>query len=78
MNLYVAGSYLAAFWSTVVIGCVTVPENWEYCLPVHRWLFPAVHDYMEARKPYASEKNILQSLERSNELERLDGFKAHD
>ena len=78
MNLYVAGSYLAAFWSTVVIGCVTVPENWEYCLPVHRWLFPAVHDYIEARKPYASEKKILQSLERSNELERLDGFKAHD
>ena len=78
MSLLSVSSYLTAFWSTAVIGCVTVPENWEYWLPVHKWLFPAVHDYIEARKPYASEKQILQSLEQSNELERLDGFKAHD
>ena len=68
MNLYVIWTYLTAFWATVVIGCLQ-PVNWRYCLPVQDWLFPAIGDYMRAREPYASERRILQSLERSDGLD---------
>ena len=33
--------YLTAFWNTVVINCVTVPENWKYCSKdLDVWLYP--------------------------------------
>ena len=73
MNLYVIWTYLTAFWATVVIGCLQ-PVNWRYCLPVQDWLFPAIGDYMRAREPYAFERRILQSLERSD---GLDGDRAN-
>lgn len=68
MSLYVLWSYLAAFWATVVIGCLQ-PVNLRYCLPVQDWLFPAIGDYMRAKEPYASERRILQSLEPSDGLD---------
>ena len=43
--------------------------NWQQCLPVHKWLFPAIGDYMRARDPYASERRILQSLEPDHGLD---------
>ena len=68
MSWYAVWSYASAFWTTVVIGC-TNPMNWEYCVRVDRWLIPAVGDMMRAKEPYASERRILQSLERSNGLD---------
>jgi hypothetical protein len=67
MNCYVVWSYLTAFWTTVVLNCLQ-PVNWKQCLPVQDWLFPAIADVIRAREPYASERRILQSLERSNGL----------
>jgi hypothetical protein len=65
-------SYLHAFWTTVVLNCVQ-PVNWQYCLPVQDWLFPAIGDYMrfKTEQPYASERKILQSLQQQEELKRI-------
>ena len=68
MSLYAIWTYLHAFWVTVVIGCLQ-PVNWQYCLRVQDWLFPAIGDVIRAREPYASERRILQSLERSDGLD---------
>lgn len=67
MSLYAIWSYLTVFWTTVVIGCLQ-SVNWQYCLPVQDWLFPAIGDYMRAKEPYASERRILQSMEHSDGL----------
>ena len=67
MSLYAIWSYLTALWTTVVIGCLQ-PVNWQYCLPVQNWLFPAIGDYMRAKEPYASERRTLQSMEHSDGL----------
>lgn len=75
MNLYWVWSYLVAFWSTVVVNCAH-PTNWKNCWPVSDWLIPYVHDYVDARSPYAKERKILESLERSDGLGRLDGGRA--
>jgi hypothetical protein len=74
MNLYWAWSYLVAFWTTVVMSCIQ-PANWRYCWPPD-WLIHGVHDYMRSRAPYSEERNILQSLERTNGLGGLDGGQA--
>ena len=68
MNWYVVWSYLTAFWTTVVLNCLQ-PVNWKYCLPVQDWLFPAIGDLIRAKEPYASERRILQLLERSDGLD---------
>ena len=59
--------YITAFWTTVVMNCLQ-PVNWEACLPVQDWLFPAIGDYIrfKTEEPYASEKRSLQQF-------RLDG-----
>jgi len=59
--------YITAFWTTVVMNCVQ-PVNWEACLPVQDWLFPAIGDYIrfKTEEPYASEKRFLRSV-------RMDG-----
>ena len=69
MNLYWLWSYLVAFWTTVVMSCIQ-PVNWSKCWPPD-WLMQGVHDYMRARAPYSEERNILQSLEKTD---GLDGF----
>ena len=68
MDLYWLWSYLAAFWSTVVVGCAQ-PTNWENCWPPHEWLLPYVVDYIDSRKPYAAEKEILQQRAKVAETE---------
>ncbi len=59
--------YISAFWTTVVMNCVQ-PVNWEACLPVHEWLFPAIGDLIQLKTEgiYASEKRALEQF-------RLDG-----
>ena len=72
MSWYVFWSNVTAFWTTVVMNCMQ-PVNWQYCLPVQDWLFPAIGDYILFRKeqPYASERRILQTLEEQEELKRI-------
>jgi len=62
--------YISAFWTTVVMNCVQ-PVNWQACLPVQDWLFPAIGDYIQfkSEEPYASEKRALKQF-------RLDGGQA--
>ena len=58
--------YITAFFQTVVISCMH-PLNWEACLPIQDWLFPAVHDYIRYKEGiYASERRKLEQF-------RLDG-----
>ena len=49
------------------MNCVQ-PVNWQACLPVQDWLFPAIGDYIrfKTEEPYASEKRALEQF-------RLDG-----
>jgi hypothetical protein len=57
--------YLQAFWSVVVMNCAQ-PINWEYCLPVHEWLFPAIQEaWVIKTNPdsiYQAEREIINSL----------------
>ena len=71
MNFYWAWSYLIGFWSTVIVNCAQ-PVNWQNCWPPD-WLIPYVHDYIDARRPYAKEREILKSVEQSDDLGRLAG-----
>ena len=63
-------SNISAFFYTVVLSCMH-PLNWEACLPVQDWLFPAIGDYIrfKSEEPYASEKRALEQF-------RLDGGQA--
>ena len=72
MSWFVFWSNVTAFWTTVVMNCIQ-PVNWQHCLPVQDWLFPAIGDYMSFRReqPYASERRILQSLQEQEELKRI-------
>jgi len=49
------------------MNCVQ-PVNWQACLPVHQWLFPAIGDLIQLKREgiYASEKRALEQF-------RLDG-----
>jgi len=58
-------SYISAFFYTVVVSCMH-PLNWEACLAMQDWLFPAIGDYIRLEEPYASEKRALEQF-------RLDG-----
>jgi len=57
-------SNISAFFYTVVVSCMH-PLNWEACLPVQDWLFPAIGDYIrfKTEEPYASEKRALRSVQ---------------
>ena len=59
-ELYWLLSYLAAFWTTVVVQCAK-PMNWDQCSRVNDWLVPWVREVTEMRKEgaYASEKKQL-------------------
>ena len=72
MSWYVVWSYLTAFWTTVVVGCMD-PYNFKHCVRVDQWLFPVVGDIMRAREPYVSERLYLKSLER---FDGLDDYQA--
>lgn len=65
-NLFVAASYVAALWSTLIVPCVTNPDNWEYCMnDWDVWLYPEIHrawDLMQGTEtPYQEEQQVLQS-----------------
>ncbi len=64
-------SYISAFFQTVVISCMH-PLNWEACLPVQDWLFPAIGDLIQLKREgiYASEKRALEQF-------RLDGGRTN-
>lgn len=59
-------NYVAAFWSMVVVPCVTVPSNWEQCSKIDQWLIPdLIHAWeLKTRKvvPYQAEKEYLNEL----------------
>ena len=59
-------NYVAAFWSTVVIPCTTVPTNWEYCSRIDEWLIPDLISAWELKTgkvvPYQTEKDYLNGI----------------
>ena len=61
-QLVVTQRYAQSFIRTVVIPCITRPENWEYCWPP-TWLVPYVQDAIDffTVEPYANEKAILNA-----------------
>ena len=60
-------NYVAAFWSTVVIPCTTVPANWEYCSRIDEWLIPELISAWELKTgkvvPYQTEKEYLNGID---------------
>lgn len=58
-------NYLAGMW-TVVVACVTVPENWEQCRKVDEWLLPEIqrgYDIWSGREViYQEEHDYLNGL----------------
>ena len=59
-------NYIILFFNMVVVPCVTVPENWEYCYKdMDVWLFPEIQRgwdlYTEREKPYQEEQEILEN-----------------
>jgi len=65
--MYTIINYATAFWSVVVMNCVQ-PQNWQYCLPVHEWLLPEIHQgiqiYFDKQMNflYKSEKDYLEKI----------------
>lgn len=60
-------NYIILFFNMVVVPCVTVPENWEYCYKdMDVWLFPEIQRgwdlYTEREQPYQEEKEILEDI----------------
>lgn len=60
-------NYIILFFNMVVVPCVTVPENWEYCYKdMDVWLFPEIQKgwdlYTEREQPYQEEKEILEDI----------------
>lgn len=60
LNFYWIWAYLVAIWN-VGVTC-SHPINWNNCWPPHEWIAPYVQDYIDARKPYAKEREILESM----------------
>ena len=65
-KIFIVWSYVVALWSTLIVPCVTVPENWKYCSKdLDVWLYPELvrgWDLITGREvPYQSEQEALQS-----------------
>ena len=59
--------YFSSFFNMVVVPCVTVPENWEYCYKdMDVWLLPEVERGAKMVfgefELYKEEKEILEEL----------------
>lgn len=67
MSWFVFWNNVAAFWS-VLVACLQ-PVNWQYCLPMQDWLFPAIGERIRDGHPYEVKHGLLQSLERSDGLD---------
>ena len=40
-KLFMICIYLQALWTTLIVPCVTIPENWKYCTQdLDVWLYP--------------------------------------
>ena len=66
-KLFMICMYLQAMWNTLIIPCVTVPENWKYCTKdLDVWLFPELVRGWEALQGdlclYCEEKEKLNDL----------------
>ena len=68
--LYQIYSYLLAVWTTLVVPCVTIPHNWQYCFnDWDVWLYPEIRrawDLMQGDEvPYQEEKEYLENINNS-------------
>jgi len=59
-------NYIISFIGMVVIPCVTVPQNWEYCSKDWDvWLYPEIQrgfDMLtEKELPYQDERELLET-----------------
>ena len=59
-------NYIISFIGMVVIPCVTVPQNWEYCTKDWDvWLYPEIQrgfDMLtEKELPYQDERELLET-----------------
>ena len=57
--------YLQAIWGTLIVPCVTNPENWKACFTKHdEWLIPELVRGFElwrgVEAPYSEEADILE------------------
>ena len=66
IKLFVVWSYVVTIWKTLLVPCITNPENWKYCAnDWDVWLYPEIHrawNLMQGtEKPYQEERAVLQS-----------------
>jgi len=59
-------NYIILFFNMVVVPCVTVPENWNYCYKnMDVWLYPEIQKgwdlYTEKEIPYQNERELLEN-----------------
>ena len=59
-------NYIIFFFNMVVVPCVTVPENWNYCYKnMDVWLYPEIQKgwdiYTEKEIPYQNERELLEN-----------------
>ena len=59
-------NYIISFIGMVIIPCVTVPQNWEYCAKDWDvWLYPEIQrgfDMLtEKELPYQDERELLET-----------------
>ena len=64
-KLLMAWLYISAFFNTVVVPCVTIPENWQHCSKdLDVWLYPELVKGWEMLTEgpclYCEEKEKLQ------------------
>ena len=64
-KLLTAWLYISAFFNTVVVPCVTIPENWQHCSKdLDVWLYPELvrgwEMLTEGPCLYCEEKEKLQ------------------
>jgi len=59
-------NYIIFFFNMVVVPCVTVPENWNYCYKnMDVWLYPEIQKgwdlYTGKEIPYQNERELLEN-----------------
>jgi len=65
-KLFIVWTYTVAIWKTLLVPCVTNPDNWEYCTnDWDVWLYPEIQrawNLMQGtEKPYQEEQDVLES-----------------
>jgi len=59
-------NYIILFFNMVVVPCVAVPENWNYCYKnMDVWLYSEIQKgwdlYTEKEIPYQNERELLEN-----------------